>query len=113
MHAPPARPGEDPSPTRRVEYQMAGEKASRAVVPFGARSTTAALDGELTPGEGRAPDRAAAEAGLGAFRGRISQVPPDYSAVRIAGRRAYELARGGEKPPLQRREGTLHPPGPP
>ena len=94
--------------TRLVEYHMADEKAYRAVVAFGARSTTDDLDGELTPGEGRAPDRAAAEAGLGAFRGRISQVPPDYSAVRIAGRRAYELARGGEKPPLQPREVTIH-----
>jgi tRNA pseudouridine55 synthase len=45
----------------------------------------------------------ALEAALEEFRGTIEQVPPDYSAVRIAGRRAYELARHGQKPELRSR----------
>jgi tRNA pseudouridine55 synthase len=90
--------------TRLVEYHMADEKAYRTLVAFGARSTTDDLDGELTPGEGPPPDRATVEAALDAFRGPIRQIPPDHSAVKIAGRRAYDVARGGEKPALQARD---------
>jgi tRNA pseudouridine55 synthase len=89
--------------TRLVEYHMADEKAYRAVVVFGARSTTDDLDGELSPTDVPPPDRARVEAALDAFRGPIEQVPPDHSAVRIAGRRAYEMARHGEKPELRPR----------
>lgn len=89
--------------TRMVEYHMADEKAYRAVVVFGARSTTDDLDGELTPGEVAAPSRAEVAAVLDAFHGELEQVPPDHSAVRIAGRRAYELARHGQKPELRPR----------
>ncbi|MBA3796838.1 MAG: tRNA pseudouridine(55) synthase TruB [Chloroflexi bacterium] len=89
--------------TRMVEYHMADEKAYRALVVFGARSTTDDLDGELTPTEVNAPDRTAVESGLQPLRGWIEQVPPDHSAVRIAGRRAYEMARHGEKPELKPR----------
>ncbi len=90
--------------TRILEYHARDEKAYRALVAFGARSTTDDLDGELTPGEGSAPDRAAVEGALEEFRGSIRQIPPDYSAVRVAGRKAYELARHGQKPELQPRE---------
>ncbi len=89
--------------TRIVEYHMADEKAYRALVVFGARSTTDDLDGELTPSEALPPEREAVDAALGSLRGWIEQVPPDHSAVRIAGRRAYEVARHGEKPELKPR----------
>ena len=88
--------------TRLVEYHMADDKQYRALMAFGARSTTDDLDGELTP-TGTAPQQAEAEALLESFRGQIEQVPPDYSAVRVAGRKAYELARHGEKPALRPR----------
>ena len=87
--------------TRLVEYHLADEKAYRALVCFGARSTTDDLDGELTPTDAPAPTRDAVEAALDGFRGEIEQIPPDYSAVRVAGRKAYELARHGEKPELR------------
>jgi tRNA pseudouridine55 synthase len=93
--------------TRMVEYHLADEKAYRATVVLGARSTTDDRDGELTPGEGPIPDRESVEAALGAFRGVIEQVPPDHSAVHIAGRRAYELARHGRKPELRPRTVTI------
>ncbi len=93
--------------TRLVEYHMTDAKAYRAVVAFGARSTTDDLDGELVP-TGVAPTRAQVEAALTRFRGTIEQVPPDYSAVRVAGRKAYELARHGEKPALRPRRVTIH-----
>lgn len=93
--------------TRLVEYHMADDKEYRALVCFGARSTTDDLDGELAPSEGTPPTRHAVETGLAQFRGTIEQVPPDYSAVRVAGRKAYELARHGEKPDLRARRVTL------
>jgi len=94
--------------TRLVEYHLTDDKEYRALVCFGARSTTDDLDGELSPTEVPAPDRAAVEEALNAFRGTIEQTPPDYSAVRVAGRKAYELARHGEKPSLKSRSVTIH-----
>jgi tRNA pseudouridine55 synthase len=93
--------------TRLVEYHMTDEKEYRAMVCFGARSTTDDLDGELSPVDASAPTRAAVEIALESFRGAIEQVPPDYSAVRVAGRKAYELARHGEKPELRSRHVTV------
>lgn len=94
--------------TRLVEYHLTDEKEYRALVCLGARSTTDDLDGELTPTDGPLVDRAQLELALAEFRGQIEQVPPDYSAVRIAGRRAYELARHGRKPELRPRTVTIH-----
>jgi tRNA pseudouridine55 synthase len=93
--------------TRMVEYHLADQKAYRAAVVFGARSTTDDRDGQLTPGETPPPDRDAVAAALPAFLGAIVQVPPDHSAVRVAGRHAYELARHGLKPELRPRSVTI------
>ncbi len=93
--------------TRLVEYHMGDRKRYRATICFGASSTTDDLEGELTPAEGPAPDRAAVEAALDAFRGPIVQVPPAYSAVKVAGRRAYALARAGKTPELAARSVTI------
>ena len=93
--------------TRLVEYHLRDDKEYRALVSFGARSTTDDLDGELTP-TGSAPTRAQVDEALAGFRGEIEQIPPDYSAVRVAGRKAYELARHGEKPELRPRRVTIH-----
>ena len=82
--------------TRLVEYHLADTKAYRATVCFGATSTTDDLEGELVPVDGPPVDRAAVEAALNGFRGEIEQRPPAYSAVKVAGRRAYARARAGE-----------------
>jgi tRNA pseudouridine55 synthase len=94
--------------TRMVEYHLADEKAYRASVVLGASSSTDDLDGEMTPGDVPAPDRDAVIVALAGFLGPIEQVPPDHSAVHVGGRRAYELARGGQKPELASREVTIH-----
>ncbi|HLY14211.1 MAG TPA: tRNA pseudouridine(55) synthase TruB [Candidatus Limnocylindrales bacterium] len=93
--------------TRVVEYHLGDRKQYRATVCFGASSTTDDLEGELTPVP-RAPSgavlaRADVEAALAAFRGPIVQVPPAYSAIKVAGRRAYALARAGQQPELSPR----------
>ncbi len=93
--------------TRLVEYHMTDGKEYRAIACFGARSTTDDLEGELTPADAPAPTRADVESALPVLTGEIEQVPPDYSAVRVAGRKAYELARHGEKPGLRARRVTV------
>jgi tRNA pseudouridine55 synthase len=93
--------------TRLVEYHLTDRKAYRATICFGASSTTDDLDGELTPADGPAPDRAAVEAALAAQLGPIWQVPPAYSAIKLGGRRAYAMARAGETPVLAPRQVTI------
>ena len=92
--------------TRLAEYHLGDRKAYRATVCFGLGSTTDDLEGELTP-VGSAPDRTAVEAALARFRGPIEQTPPAYSAIKVAGRRAYALARAGVTPELKPRTVTI------
>lgn len=94
--------------TRMVEYHLADEKAYRAAVVFGARSSTDDLDGAMTPVDGPTPTREVVEAALSGFRGEIEQIPPDHSAVHVDGKRAYEVARRGDKPELKPRRVTIH-----
>jgi tRNA pseudouridine55 synthase len=94
--------------TRLVEYHLGDRKGYRATVCFGASSTTDDLEGELTPSAAPAPSRAAVEAVLARFIGPISQRPPAYSAIKVAGRRAYAMARAGEHVELASREVTIH-----
>jgi tRNA pseudouridine(55) synthase len=91
-----------------VEYHLGDEKAYRASVVLGARSSTDDIDGQMTPGASAAPGREVVESALGAFRGPITQVPPDHSAVHVEGRRAYQLAREGEQLQLAPRHVTIH-----
>lgn len=94
--------------TRVVEYHLADRKEYRATVCFGASSTTDDLEGELTPADGPAPSRDAVEAALPRWTGTISQRPPAYSAIKVAGRRAYAMARAGETVELAERQVTIH-----
>ena len=94
--------------TRLSEYHLGERKRYTATVCFGASSATDDLEGERIPAAGPAPDRDAVEAALPAFVGELSQVPPAYSAVQVAGRRAYAMARAGETPELAPRTVTIH-----
>jgi tRNA pseudouridine55 synthase len=94
--------------TRVVEYHLGDRKQYRATVCFGSGSTTDDLEGELTALPGPALAEAAVEAALGGFRGQIVQVPPAYSAIKVAGRRAYALARAGQPLELAPRSVTIH-----
>ncbi len=94
--------------TRLVEYHLGSTKRYRATICFGERSSTDDIDGERTSVDGPPVTRDAVLAGLSALTGPISQVPPDYSAVQIAGRRAYQLARSGQPVELAPREVTIH-----
>jgi tRNA pseudouridine55 synthase len=88
--------------TRAQRFFMALPKTYEAVARFGAVSSTGDPDGEVTT-TGLVP-----EGPLALPTGRIRQRPPAYSAVKIGGRRAYELARAGEAPEPAEREVTVH-----
>src|SRR4051794_22243656 len=94
--------------TRLVEYHLGDRKRYRATVCFGASSTTDDLEGALTPAPGPAPTQDDVVTALEAFRGSIEQRPPAYSAIKVAGRRAYALARAGQSVELATRAVTIH-----
>jgi len=84
--------------TRLVEFVQAMPKVYRATIALGATSDTDDADGELTPSPtAREVTRAEVEAALAEFVGEIAQVPPRYSAARVAGSRAHALARKGRE----------------
>lgn len=94
--------------TKTVMYVMDAAKRYRFTIRFGARTTTDDSEGEVVARSGERPDDAAIEALLPAFTGRISQRPPDFAAVKIAGERAYDIARRGDVVDLPEREVEFH-----
>ncbi len=81
--------------TKVAAYAMAGAKSYRFTVRWGAATDTDDSEGEIVATADGRPDGAAVEAALARFRGTISQVPPRYSALKIDGARAYDIARAG------------------
>lgn len=71
-------------------------KAYEFTVRWGVETATDDAEGAVTATSGLRPARAAIDAALPAFRGEIMQVPPAFSAVKVEGERAYDLARDGE-----------------
>lgn len=99
------------SATRLIELVQSRPKDYRGSFLFGKRSNTDDLSGEVVEGDvtrASAITRAELEATLVAFRGRIEQVPPTFSAVRVDGKRAYKLARRGEVPELKAKTVEIH-----
>ena len=91
--------------TRLAEYYQALPKTYMAGVRFGAETDTGDITGRLLPDAGTAGwDAGGIEAVLPDFVGRQWQVPPAYSAKRISGQRAYDLARAGERVDLEAQE---------
>ena len=90
--------------TRLTEYVQRMEKTYRAGLRLGSTSDTDDADGTVRTVEvDKPPDREAVAKGLQTLIGAIEQVPPAFSAARVSGRRAYDLARRGEKVSLQAR----------
>ncbi|WP_333867603.1 tRNA pseudouridine(55) synthase TruB [Cypionkella sp.] len=82
--------------TKTVPYITDALKCYRFVVNLGAATTTDDAEGEVIAREAARPSDAQIEAALVGFRGDIEQVPPQFSAVKVEGERAYDLAREGE-----------------
>ena len=79
--------------TRLVRFLSASDKDYDATIRFGVTTDTYDVTGTETSHTGRAPDIDAVMQGLDALRGEYLQLPPAYSAKKIQGRRAYDLAR--------------------
>tara|TARA_R110002072_G_scaffold19100_19_gene71152 strand:+ start:2883 stop:3809 length:927 start_codon:yes stop_codon:yes gene_type:complete len=82
--------------TKTVSYVMDGKKTYRFGLTWGAATSTDDSEGEVIATAAGRPDAAEIEAALADFVGQIDQVPPTFSAIKIDGQRAYDLAREGE-----------------
>ncbi len=89
--------------TKTVAYAMDGQKTYRFVVRWGQATTTDDAEGEIVERSDRRPSKNEIEVALPEFTGNIRQVPPAFSAVKVGGRRAYELARADEEVRLDAR----------
>jgi tRNA pseudouridine55 synthase len=89
--------------TKTVPYVMDGTKLYRFTLRFGEARDTDDADGKVTATSPVRPTDEAIRAALPEFRGDIMQVPPTFSAVKVAGERAYDLAREGRPPSLEPR----------
>ena len=93
--------------TKTVAYVIDGSKTYVFTVRWGEKRDTDDCDGALAAVSDVRPNALAIEAALRGFTGVIDQVPPDFSAVKVGGRRAYALARSDEIVTLQPREGFV------
>jgi len=82
--------------TKTVPYAMDGAKRYRFTLRFGQDTDTDDAEGRPIAESPHRPSNAEIEAALPAFTGLIEQVPPQYSAIKVAGERAYDLAREGQ-----------------
>lgn len=97
--------------TRLIELVQSRSKTYRGSFLLGKRSNTEDVSGQIVDGDvvrASTITRAELDASLAEFRGRIKQVPPAFSAVKVAGRRAYELARRGTAVELEAKTIEIH-----
>lgn len=97
--------------TRLLTFLVGLDKTYEATIRLGQATTTDDAEGQVV--ETAAPDALAAATeqriadGIAVLTGRISQVPSTYSAIKVDGRRAYDLARSGQEVELKAREVTI------
>jgi len=93
--------------TKTVMNVQDGEKLYRFTVEWGAQTSTDDAEGEVIATSDVRPSAEAVAAALPAFTGEIMQTPPAFSAIKIDGERAYDLARAGETVTLEPRPVTI------
>ena len=94
--------------TKTVPYVQDGEKAYRFEVTWGIETDTDDSEGQVTRTSDTRPGHDRIEALLPRFIGTIMQAPPAFSAIKIDGERAYDLARSGERVEIAARPVTIH-----
>lgn len=94
--------------TKTVSYVMAGTKTYRFTLRWGIETDTDDAEGEPVAQNDFRPALDVLEAALSQFTGRIEQVPPKFSAVKINGVRAYDLARAAKDVPVKSRIIEIH-----
>ncbi len=94
--------------TKTVQWAMDGEKEYVFTIQWGKSTATQDREGEVIVTSDARPAREAVEGALATFVGEIEQVPPKYSAIKVGGERAYDLAREGENFELEKRPVTVY-----
>src|ERR1700676_4550156 len=94
--------------TKTVPFLMDAAKPYRFTIAWGAATAGFDREGEVIATSDVRPTRAAVEAALPVFVGEIMQVPPAFSAVKVDGERAYDLAREGVELELEPRAVMIH-----
>ena len=89
--------------TKTVPFAMEGKKTYRFTVTWGEERTTCDLEGEVSARAETRPSSAEILAILPRFTGNFQQIPPQFSAIKIGGERAYDRARAGESFDLEAR----------
>ena len=84
------------------------DKEYEATIRLGADSSTGDPEGDLTEVSSLQPDEAAVKKALQRFIGEITQTPPAFSAIKVNGRRAYDLAREGKPVEIPPRQVTIY-----
>jgi tRNA pseudouridine55 synthase len=83
--------------TKTVQWAMDGRKIYRFTVKWGEERSTDDLEGQITASSAARPSQPGIEAILTQFQGDILQAPPAFSAIKVDGERAYELAGRGKR----------------
>lgn len=94
--------------TKTVPFVQDGRKVYRFTVRWGVETATDDTEGEPVATSDVRPSADAVDAVLDEFEGEIEQVPPAFSAIKVDGERAYDLARAGEEVVLDARPVTIH-----
>jgi tRNA pseudouridine55 synthase len=94
--------------TKLAGRMLDADKEYEFTIRFGEETDTLDGEGEVVATSDVRPTRAQVETVLEHFTGEIEQVPPAFSALKVGGRRAYHLARGGEAVELQSRRVTVY-----
>ena len=94
--------------TKTVPYIMDAEKRYRFTARWGAATTTDDTEGEVIATSDHRPAEADIDGILDRFTGEIDQTPPQFSAIKVGGERAYDIAREGETVKLEARRITIH-----
>ena len=94
--------------TKTVPFVMDGRKRYRFTVRWGEERDTDDAEGKVVATNEARPAAEAIRACLPAFTGTIAQVPPKFSAIKIEGERAYDLARDGQEVALEARPVDIH-----
>jgi tRNA pseudouridine55 synthase len=94
--------------TKLVGRMLDASKVYDFTIAFGAETDTLDLEGQVIAESDVRPTMDAVEAILPHFTGPIEQVPPAYSALKVDGKRAYDLARAGEEVELKSRGVTIY-----
>ena len=94
--------------TKTVSYIQNGHKSYDFTVQWGIATDSADAEGAVTETDGLVPSIADIEGALPNFSGEILQAPPVFSAIKVDGKRSYDLARKGEAAPLSQRPVHIH-----